>query len=237
MQTFNKEIHNKFINYFNIAKTPSEIDRVLFDKTYKYIPYIKWIPWIKFIAVGNSTSMFASKETSDIDLFIITSKNRMWFVRIFVTIIFSLLWVRKTNKFHEKRFCLSFFTTTEWMNFNNFTLENDVYLYFRIVYLKPILDYDDTFKNFINSQSWAGFSEYKELIEKNKSFIKFSWKSFWDKCKILDLIDNLLQKIFLSKTLKHYENLWKPYWIVINKNMLKFHDNDRRIQIKKDLLD
>jgi len=97
------------------------------------------------------------------------------------------------------------------MNFKDFALENDIYLYFWIVYLKPILDFDNTFQTFINSQSWADFKDYKNLIEENKSFIKFSGKSFADKCKILDLIDKILEKIFLPKTLKHYKKLAKPY--------------------------
>lgn len=232
MQNFTKEQHQKFINYFNIKNSPSQTDKELFEKTYKYIPYIKWIPWIKFVAVGNSTSMFASKESSDIDLFIVTSKNRMWFIRILITFIFQLLWVRKTDKHHAKRFCLSFFCTETWLDFSNFAIQDDIYLYFRIVYLKPILDYDNTYDKFINSQSWANFNEYKELIEKNKSFIKFSWKSVWNNCKIFDLIDKILKKIFLPKTLKHFEKLWKPYWIIINDNMLKFHDDDKREEVK-----
>jgi hypothetical protein len=60
------------------------------------------------------------------------------------------------------------------MNFKNFVLENDVYLYFWIVYLKPILDFDNTFDSFINSQSWADFQEYRHLIKENKKFIRFS---------------------------------------------------------------
>ncbi len=236
MQTFSQELHKKFINHFNIKENPSETDKELFSKAYKYIPYIKWIPWVKFIWVWNSTSMFASNKESDIDLFIITSQNRMWLVRILVTIIFQVLWVRKTDKFHAKRFCLSFFTTTAWMDFKNFAIENDIYLYFRIIYLKPILDFDNTFQNFISSQTWAEFSEYNDLIKENKKFIKFTWESFWDNCKIFYLIDKVLEKIFLPKTLKHYEKLAKPYWIIINKNMLKFHDFDKRKQIKKELL-
>lgn len=237
MQTFSQKEHQKFKNYFNIKNDLSEIDKVLFDKTYKYIPYIKWIPWIKFVWVWNSTSMFASNKDSDIDLFIITSPKRMWIVRILTTLIFGLLWVRKTNKFHAKRFCLSLFSTTDWMNFKDFALENDIYLYFRIIYLKPILDFNNTFNAFLASQTWSDFSGYKNIIEENKKFIKFLWFSFWDNSKILDFVDNILEKIFLPKTIKSFELLWKPYGIIINKNMLKFHNCDKRKQIKKELLD
>lgn len=236
-QIFNNDFHNKFKKYFKIKELPWKNDKELFEKTYTYINYIKWIPWIKFIWVWNSTSMFASKETSDIDLFIITTENRLWFVRILITFIFQLLWVRKNAKNHEKRFCLSFFSTLSWMNFKTFALEKDIYLYFRIVYLKPILNYDNTFEKFISSQDWADFSMYENEIQKNKNFIQFSWNSFWNNCKFFDVIDKLFKKIFLPKTIKNFEKLNKPYWIIINDNLLKFHDNDQRKEIKNKLLD
>lgn len=235
IQSFSQKDHEIFKNYFHIKNSPSQTDKELFEKTYKYVPYIKWIPGIQFIWVGNSTSMFASNEESDIDLFIITSPNRMWLVRILSTLIFQIFWIRKTSKHHEKRFCLSFFATTKTMDFQSFAIENDIYLYFWIIYLKPILDFDDTFDSFLKNQSWANLSEYESIIQENKKFIQFSGKSFWNNSKIFDIIDTFLEKIFLPKTLKSYEKLGKPYGIIIHKNMLKFHDNDRRKDIRKEL--
>lgn len=54
---------------------------------------------------------------------------------------------------------------------------------------------------------------------------------------ILWMINEWLKKIFLPKTLRHYEKLKKPYGIIIHDNMLKFHNNDIRKQITKELLD
>jgi len=50
------------------------------------------------------------------------------------------------------------------------------------------------------------------------------------------LLDNLIKNIFKIKTISHYNNLNKPYGIIINDNMLKFHDNDIRKQISKKLV-
>ncbi len=51
------------------------------------------------------------------------------------------------------------------------------------------------------------------------------------------IINEWLKKIFLPKTLRHYEKLKKPYGIIIHDHMLKFHNNDIRKQITKELLD
>jgi len=40
----------------------------------------------------------------------------------------------------------------------------------------------------------------------------------------LTLLNNLLKKIFLPKTLRHYEKIGKPYGVIINDNLLKFHN-------------
>jgi len=53
---------------------------------------------------------------------------------------------------------------------------------------------------------------------------------------LLWLINNLFKALFLPKTINHYESLWKPMWVIINDNMLKFHDNDIREQTKKELI-
>jgi len=82
--------------------------------------------------------------------------------------------VRKTDKKHAGMFCLSFFATTNALNFNNWKLHDDIYLYFWIIYLKPILSYDNTYELFLKeNSSWADFSLYQDIIEKNKTFISY----------------------------------------------------------------
>jgi hypothetical protein len=226
--------YEKFHDYFKIQQDPGVLEQGFYRKLNKYMKYVSWIPGIRMIWVGNSLSMNCAKSSSDIDLYIVTSPNRMWFVRILVTLIFQILWVRKTDKYHAGRFCLSFFSTTDALNFWKFKISNDIYLYFWILYFKPILDINNTYVQFINAnKTWADFTEYSELISANKKYIKYS-KNTSEKnklSKLLDILDNFLKKLFLAKTLKHYEKIWKPYWIIINNDMLKFHNGDVRKKI------
>ena len=253
-QKFSKVEHKKFQNLFNINKYPTLINISFIEKTKNYLKFIKWIPWLKMIWISNSVSMNCNNENSDIDLFIITKKNRLWIVRIIITLIFSVLMVRKTKNKHKKRFCLSFFTTTLGMDFSTFALKNDIYLYFWIIYMKPILDYDNTYQKFLDdNSSWIDLLEYKNIIKNNKNYIYYknevslpNWvknkiKSYFYypilklKEKILNLIDLILKKIFLPITIKHNNLIWNPYWIIINDEILKFHNNDIRKNIKKEL--
>jgi len=250
-EKFNKEQHQKFINYLNIKKEHSKIELKFYKKTEKYIKYIKWIPGLKMIWIWNSISMNCASKDSDIDLLIVSSSNTMWLNRILITLIFQILWVRKNEKNHAWRFCLSFFCTIKWLDFSSWKIKNDIYLYFWILYFKPILDYNNTYELFIEkNSSWADFSEYNDIIEYNKKYIKYTnnflpfpkWVPVGGGIKnnitqkIIWSINFIIKKIFLQKTLKHFKKIWKPYWIIINDNMLKFHNNDIRKKIKETIL-
>ena len=239
-QKFSKEIHEKFKKYFDIKENQSDIEKNFFKKTYKYINYIKWIPWLKMISIWNSLAMNNANSESDIDLYIVTTRNSMWLNRIIITFLFQIMWVRKNDKNHAGRFCLSFFSTLDWMSFKNWKIENDIYLYFWIIYMKPILDYDSTYKNFINlNKEWLEIDEYKDIIYNNKKFIQYkkNTKNWLILDKIITILDKIVKKLLLPKTLSHFEKIWKPYWVIINDDLLKFHNNDIRKEIKKEILD
>jgi hypothetical protein len=224
----------KFQDFFNIHEKPWKIENDFYQKLYKYIKYISWIPWLRMIGIWNSISMNCATVNSDIDLYIVTAPNRMWLVRILITLIFQILWVRKTPKHHAGRFCLSFFSTTDALDFWKFKISNDIYLYFWILYFKPVLDINNTYSHFLQKNKlWANFSKYPEKIQENKKYIKYSKnKSERNIFSILwDILDNLFKKIFLPKTLWHYEKIWKPYGIIITNDMLKFHNWDVRKEI------
>ena len=228
-QIFGEKMFNKFKKEFNLKEDFSEIEEKYLEKANKYIKFIKWLPGLKMIWIGNSLAMKSATKDSDIDLYIVTDKNAMWFVRIMVTFIFQVLWVRKDETHHAWRFCLSFFSTIDGM-------DDDVYLYFWIVYFKPIADYSKTYEKFLEkNNSWANFDDYKEIIEENKKFIKYKRKAWFNNFFLTWLFDKLFKKIFLKRTLNHFEKIWKPYGVIISDDLLKFHNWDVRKEISEKL--
>lgn len=244
----------KFSEIIGIKKIPSEYEESLFLKTQKYCKYISWIPWLKMVAVCNSLSMYATKESketlrnkwtngSDIDLFIITSSKRLWIVRIIITIIFQLLWVRRHGKKVKDRFCLSFFITEDTMDLSKIAIENDIYLSYWITFLKPILNYDKTYERFITNNKAlldSGYFIQKDNLAYIKEYHKPKILNFIFENRfssnILDAKNYILRKLFEPKTLRHKKKLWSPFWIVVNEDMLKFTDNDKRYDIRDRIL-
>ena len=83
------------------------------------IPYIQGI----FLAGSSSFSTGNAKKSSDIDVFIITDPNRMWFARFWLTIITQILGIRRAGELEENRFCLNHYITS-----NNLTrLDHNLY--------------------------------------------------------------------------------------------------------------
>lgn len=227
-----------FEEMFQVGKNPWAIEKNFYKKCEKYFKYILWIPGLRMIWVGNTIAMNCAKKSSDIDLYIVSTPKRLWIVRILVTFVFQILRVRKDDTHHAGRFCLSFFSTTNALDFKNFALDKDIYLYNWIVHFKPIVNINNTYEDFISqNNSWADFLEYKKNISENKKYIKFS-RNFPEKnnSKIWNFIEKILKKIFLPKTLKHYKKIWKPYGIIISDDMLKFHNGDIRKQTRNKII-
>lgn len=219
----------------NMHESPQENDRMLLQKAQNILRNLAWVPGIKMIAVANSVAMHGSTPASDIDLFVVTERKRMWLVRVLLTLFMEVKGERKTSKKHAGKFCLSFFCTENHLDFASIALERDIYLYFWILMLKPIIEYDHTYERFLEAQSWADFWEYPRFFAQFQTFTVVSWKSkhySWWLQRLFDIGDFLCKMMVFPKTWISARKK-KSVGIVIGKDMLKFHDVDRRASIAK----
>lgn len=250
----------KFITHFRIKDLPSDFEMVLFRKTKTYLQCISRIPGIKMVWVCNSLSMYCTKPTSDIDLFIITAKNRVWFVRFFSTLILYILWVwRKDETNSAWNFCLSFFVDENNLDFSKISIENDIYLFYWIFYLKPVINYDKTYEKFIEENKNLGIF-WADLPKDSMDYVLFDRKERLHRSetesgsgtmqpesgtmqsfltKLYDFIDFLWYFLYTKiykKNSRKAKNIQNPAWVIISREMLKFHDNDKREEIRDKIL-
>lgn len=217
-------------------------------------------PQIQMVALCNSRAMGEADENSDIDLFIIAKKGNLWTARFLTTLLTSMLGLRRRNTHGLKkwtpeytrrtkdRFCLSFFITEEAMNFDSIRLQpDDPYLDRWICTLVPLINKNHAYEHFMEANGFevqstkdiehsslpldmpVGISPVQNggLINKSAFFL-FSFFSF------LSFFEWLIKKFWLPRTLRTYEKLGKPWWVVISDTMLKFHDQDvRREYLRK----
>jgi hypothetical protein len=212
-----------------VRDIPNIHEKELFCRAGKYIRRIAWIPGVEMVAIVNSLSMFATHKNSDIDLFIITKPGTIWFVRLLVTVILWISWVWRHGEDIAANLCLSFWITTDGMNLEDIAIDDDIYLYYWTYHLKPVFVRGDIYDQFLEANSWVDIDDSQKA--KNRTYIKIQ-KPTQKPCKIIEYIDRALRYIFLPKTLRNYERLWRPEGVIISDTMLKFHDQDRRREIR-----
>ncbi len=272
---------------------PTEGEKALLERGKRYIQKLSQIPGIEMISIVNSVSMYATHENSDIDLFIITKPEMIWFVRFFTILILWIQGVWRHGDDIAGNFCLSFFITNEAIDLSKIAIENDIYLYYWIYYMKPIVNKNKTYERFLATNSWVDVNEEQRgknkiyvisdclkamnsaefggkncfsQIESNieitkwghpngifnatesqrssfsppntfdtfgsKSIDKGDWKNI-----IYRKINNIIRHFLLPRTQKTYQQIWKPEWVIISDQMLKFHDSDRRKIIRDTIME
>lgn len=213
-------------------------------KLWKKIRRWQWIfsicPFVKLVCVCNSLPIYAVSEDSDIDLLVVTQKNRLFLARFCLTALTSLFGVRRHGNKSKDRFCLSFYVSEERLNFKELALEPyDIYLAYWVKTLEPVS---------------GDYSVYEKIMELNQEWLKEYFKTTSPHRRYFRKTSSKQEKIktFLEKNLDHndweektkqkqlrrakdkFYSLKDRSGTVINENMLKFHNEDRRAEIRKD---
>lgn len=226
------------INYYRIAQAK-------YKKAVKISRLLCLIPGLKMIAICNSLSFNQAKSDSDIDLFIITAKNRIWTVRFFSLLLLKLLRLRpafnKTGDSKDK-ICLSFFISEDNLDLEKYKIcVQDDYLSFWIQQLKPLYIENNTYKKFVQLNKWA----FDKVRHQNHNYYISNYKRRINRFLFKPLI-NLFVTWFDEKAYKYIQLKIMPdviknmacSWdsrVVISDNILKFHINDARLVFKDKL--
>ncbi len=219
-----------FDTHMWVKSAPNSHEVTLFQRAKKYIGYLRFIPGVQMVAVVNSLSMYATHVDSDIDLFIITEKDRIWFVRVWVTLIFYFLGVWRKGEDIAGNFCLSFFITEEFLDLQKIAIEDDIYLYNWIYHLKPIMTRGDIYERLLLSNTWVEVSENQRNI--NTQYLAYPLypkKSlrFWS------VLEVLFRYFGETKARASAQKLDDSSGIIVSKDILKFHDHDKRKSIRE----
>jgi hypothetical protein len=139
---FNKNrcLHLKEVE--SIESERKKWSRDLFKKNKKYLRLICQIPWIKFLGLTGANAFESCSQDDDIDLFVITSKNRLWLCYLTLVVL---------SKFIGKRgcFCINFLVDE-----NNLEIrEKNYFTAVQIVQMKT-LNNDEFHRKLVNNNKW-----------------------------------------------------------------------------------
>ena len=112
----------------------------------KVADFLFYFPFVKGIAVSGSLSKNYADETSDIDLFIITSRNRLWIARTLMHCFKKLTFLFQKQHY----FCMNYYIDEA-----GFTIEEkNLYTATEIVTLLP-LNGIKSFSQFYSNNTWT----------------------------------------------------------------------------------
>lgn len=208
---------------------------------------ISWVPFIRLVAVCNTLSFNAAEPESDIDFFIITRRGRIWFVRFLVSMILSAFNLRRHGFKVTDKICLSFFVSDDNLDFKKIVLASDeqghadIYLIYWIANLIPLINREKILEKFRQVNNWAfehlanfdfnGKTKNFHEVDTSRSFDYM--RRFLERCfggRLGDNFEEFFKKIQLFKILRNKQSRYfaNGTAVVVNDQMLKFHEEDRR---------
>ncbi|NCF74884.1 MAG: hypothetical protein GWO87_00130 [Xanthomonadaceae bacterium] len=206
-----------------------------FQKAKKASKIFSLLPFIKMIAIGNFMPSNNTKKESDLDFFIVTKKNRIWITRFFCVLISQLLGWRPTKKNKKDKICLSFFISEKNLDLRNIAIAkekiNDIYLCYWIATLYPLYNKGKTYENFVSQNSWIKkyLPNFAKIIPIQQRKINPCFFSFIFLLLNFNFLEKIAKKIQLKIMPENLKKLaGKSDGVIINDDILKFHENDRR---------
>jgi len=152
-------------------------------------------PYVRGIAISGSLSKNYADEKSDIDLFVITAKNRLWIARTFMHCLKKLTFVVKK----EDYFCMNYYIDEQQLEIT----EKSIYTAIEVGTLIP-LQGDVIFEKFYAANLWIkNFIPNKIMrVSSAKTVKSFAFKSFVEwmlNNRVGNAIDNMLLHITTSR--------------------------------------
>lgn len=215
-------------------------------KYWKKIKRYQWLfqlcPFVELVCVCNSLPFQAVDEDSDIDLFVVAKKNRLFSARLALTVLTGIFGVRRHGNKIRARFCLSFYVTDDHLNLEEILLRPfDVYLAFWLHSLEPIAGNFETYKT-LQAANWLWLKDYFQGLPQRKRYFRKSkpWQ-MWVKKHLESWLDKdakeeRTKQIQLDRAKAKRFLLKDASGTIISDSILKFHDHDLRKTFQEEWL-
>lgn len=150
---------------------------------------LKTIPWIKLVGVSGGLTLDNSDKKDDIDLFLITEKNRLWLSRICAIFLFDLLGIRRTARMKLTdtvgKFCVNTILDEDHLQ-QKF---KDLYTAHEVLQMKLLWQRDETYSRFLAENEWV-FQFLPNWTSSQIQNLKIKNQNNRSKLKIFDWLEN-----------------------------------------------
>jgi len=192
----------------------------------------KWLPSVKLVAVANLIGHHNLRNESDVDIFIVSSPNRLWLTRLFCTGLMKITKQRPTKECKRNKMCLSFYAAADGLAMEPLRFKpSDPYFDHWFLGLYPIYDNDKYLAYMRFKNPWLKKSFPNSLLLRENFPDNYFSKNLLDKilyygANVLNAWSKKIQVAIMPKVLKDLAN--KDTGVVLNDQILRFYLKDKR---------
>ena len=208
---------------------------LVYIRKVRIISYLlKIIPWIKLVGISGGLSMENTDKNDDIDLFLITSKRKLWITRFLILTILTLIGQRRKPNHNIKeiagKICCNILTTED----NLEQKRKDIYTAHEVLQMKILWQRENVYSKYLLDNQWAfkflpNWVSSERLMIKDERLKRRNHQSLILNHKsIFDRIEYLV-KGFQLKIMQKPKGMER-----IEEGVLYFHPNDIRDKILKE---
>lgn len=158
-----KEVASKDGLYFLIGRENLLYKRALRERisgrkveiAKKSAAILSWLPNIKGVFITGALAMNNAQEEGDVDLMIITKKNRLWTTRLLTYLTLKLMNfnVRNPNGGCQKdKLCLNIWLEESALSWNK--NDRNIYSAHEIAQIIPLIDKENSYQRFLQKNMW-----------------------------------------------------------------------------------
>ncbi len=210
----------------------------------RVVSLLRTVPFVQFVGVVNTLAIDNARPESDIDFFIIVRRRRLWLTRLMVTAFAHLLGVRRHGRRVANRVCLSFFVSDAKLNLEPLSIDaGDPYLTYWITQVAPMFEREGVWRRFRDHNHWVtrylphGFAG-SPGPRQTETFLVHTLR-WLPELVLSSPLGRLFELIARWLQLKHMRRktgsprLAGMTDVVVNDEILKFHERDRRREYRE----
>ena len=136
-------------------KIRTEASGKFFFKVKIIAQVLQIIPQIKLVGISGGLAMENAYKKDDIDLILITAKNRMWLTRLLVCGLLDIIRVRRTVKMTNSqvsgKLCVNILIEEDSLEQTN----KDIYLAHEILQMRPLWSRNGIYNKYLQDNDWV----------------------------------------------------------------------------------
>src|SRR3989344_6317120 len=135
-----------------IRKLRAKYSQAKLRKAAFFAGLLRIIPSVKLVAISGALAMKNSRKDDDIDLVIVTQKNKLWTARFLANLLLLPFKRDPAGQKISDRACLNMFLDESDLSIK----DHNIYTAHEICQMKLLWDRGGTYQKFINANRWVG---------------------------------------------------------------------------------